>query len=78
MRVRANGKYLGPYVRSDGADGAIAKLRCYLPKDEGIEQVSFEVRYHPNERSDKDYILKFTAPESEEKSDDDAPNVSRP
>jgi hypothetical protein len=62
LQVRANDKHLGPYVRSEGTDGAIAKLSFYLPKSEGVEKVHFKVRYRPDERFEKDYTLDFTVP----------------
>jgi hypothetical protein len=77
VRVSANGKHLGPYVTSDGR-GGIARLRFFLPKSEGVEKVRFEVRYRPDDRFDKDYILNFTVPETEATSEDNDPRVSGP
>ncbi len=77
VRVSANGKHLGPYVTSDGS-GGIARLRFFLPKSEGVEKVRFEIRYRPDDRFDKDYILNFTVPETEAMSEDNDPRVSGP
>jgi len=63
--------YLVTHIDTSEADGAIAALRHYQPKDGDAVQVLFEVRYRPSRDFEKEYVLHFIVSDTKDYESDE-------
>jgi hypothetical protein len=60
LHVTANGLVIVPLVFERQGNGSIVTLRYYVRESEGLNSVTFNIRYRPSDAFKKDYTLTVT------------------
>ena len=75
LHVTANGLAIAPLEFERQGNGSIVTFRYYVRESEGLDKVTFKIRYRPSEAFDKNYTLNVTVRNGSQYND---PTISGP